>query len=178
MVDCVALIVRVYPGDNLDLSWTVSSVSLALGLLTSSGRSRLLSSRATTIFVPLMVSRFMLSLKEAAAETNTAYLSPGPSEGRHIRFAPWPPRELIEVLGVSTSPDTVSEGVELESVPRMSRGDGFQLLSPISITPMSQHPTSVWLHLPTFPGGAVANPTYTSRLAWNESPARETGVAH
>jgi hypothetical protein len=169
---CCAHRARIHSGDNLGLSWAVSFVSLALGPLTLSGRCRILSSRATTIFTPLMVSRLMLSLKGAAAKTNTTNLNPGPSEGVHIQFAPWPPRGLLGVLG---SLEPVSEGVELEPVSHMSRRARSQLLSPTP--PKSRHPPPVRLYFPTLPDGAVANTTYSSRFAWNENPPGGNSVA-
>lgn len=83
------------------------------------------SCRANIVFVPVMASRLMLSLKKAAVEPTRPWSIETMSDsGRatHINFA-------SRVLGAShetleTLPFPNEEGVELDSMPRAPRNCG------------------------------------------------------
>lgn len=83
------------------------------------------------MLIPLMASRLMLSLKKAAAEparviTLSKTSNPGSSvTNRTMRFSSRVPGGLPEVPGVPVPPAFFEEGVELGSISRMSRKDGY-----------------------------------------------------
>lgn len=87
---------------------------------------------ASTVLVPLMASRLMLSLKKASLEHTRAWsfstatnLNRGLPTDRTMRFASQVPGRTRDVPGTLPSPAIVEEGVELESVSRSFRKVGF-----------------------------------------------------
>jgi len=91
---------------------------------------------ATTVLLPLMASRLMLSLKKASVgQTRMWSLSTMSSAGQAtlaegtMRFAPQAPGGLHDVPGAFASQDSVEEDIELGSGSRLSLKHGLSLSS-------------------------------------------------
>jgi len=84
--------------------------------------------RVNTVFVPMMASRLMLSLKKAAIEPNVPWsLKTMSDSGRRttletIHFASWALDGSHEISGIPTLPS--GRDIELESISRLPRDRG------------------------------------------------------
>ena len=175
-VDCVVLIVCIFSGISLGTPWAVR-FSSTLGR-PSGDRSHVSFPRASTVLIPLMASRLMLSLKKAATE-QMGIISLAPTTNprlsgtiRTLRFASRTPSEFPEVPRTPVPPGFAEEDVELGSVPRTLQGGGYdyELCSPparLSSDGMASPPD------PPSPGAAAANLTHRCRISWGGSLVRD-----